>query len=63
MNDFMEHEVLRQAAEGGDPAAQTTSWSLPTSGATRRIDAMLFAALGAAVLVAVAAVLFLSRIG
>ncbi len=29
MNDWMDQEVLRQAAEAGDPAAQTTSWALP----------------------------------
>lgn len=30
MNDWMDQEVLRQAAEAGDPAAQTTSWAIPT---------------------------------
>jgi hypothetical protein len=30
MNDWMDQEVLRQAAEGGDPAAQTASWAMPS---------------------------------
>jgi len=29
MNDWMDQEVLRQAAEAGDPAAETTSCALP----------------------------------
>lgn len=29
MNDWMDQEILRQAAEAGDPAAQTTSWAIP----------------------------------
>ena len=29
MNDWMDQEVLRQAAEAGDPSAQTASWAMP----------------------------------
>jgi hypothetical protein len=29
MNDWMDQEVLRQAAEAGDPSAQTASWAIP----------------------------------
>jgi hypothetical protein len=28
-DDWMDQEILRQAAEAGDPAAQTTSWAIP----------------------------------
>ena len=54
MNDWMQQEVLRQAVESGDPAAQTGSWALP---AQSRLDSQLLFGLGLVALIAVVAVL------
>jgi hypothetical protein len=54
VNDWMQHEVLRQASEAGDPAAQTGSWVLPSR---RRFDLPVLLGVGAMILMAVLAVL------
>jgi hypothetical protein len=54
MNDWMQQEIHRQANEAGDPAAQTSSWVVPTR---QRFDVSLMLGLGAIALAAVMAVL------
>jgi hypothetical protein len=54
MNDWMQQEVLRQANEAGDPAAQTSSWMVPTRA---RFDLPVMLGVGLMALVAVLTVL------
>ena len=54
-NDWMQQEVSRQAAESGDPAAQTSSWMRPAP-SERRPRSSRLVAIGVAVLIAALAV-------
>jgi type IV secretory pathway component VirB8 len=62
-NDWMQQEASRQAAESGDPAAQTTSWQRPASyrkdNRTARRAVLIAAAVVAAVIVVVLAIVLL----
>jgi hypothetical protein len=53
MNDWMDQEVLRQAAEAGDPSAQTASWAMPSRRQTALPAVPLFAVLAVLSLVVV----------
>ena len=62
-NDWMQQEASRQAAESGDPAAQTTSWQRPASyrkdNRSARRAVLVAAAVVAAVIVVVLAIVLL----
>jgi hypothetical protein len=57
MNDWMDQEVLRQAAEAGDPSAQTASWAIPARRQPVMPAVPLFVALAVLSLVVVLTVL------
>jgi hypothetical protein len=57
MNDWMDQEILRQAAEAGDPSAQTASWAVPVRQRPAVQAAPLFLALGVVAIVTVLALL------
>jgi hypothetical protein len=63
MNDWMDQEVLRQAAEAGDPTAQTASWAVPARGRSGLPAAPVFLALGAVAIVAVLVLLAVAALG
>jgi hypothetical protein len=62
-NDWMQQEASRQAAESGDPAAQTTSWQRPASyrkdNRTARRAVLIAAAVVTAVIIVVLAIVVL----
>jgi type IV secretory pathway component VirB8 len=62
-NDWMQQEASRQAAESGDPAAQTTSWQRPASyrkdNRTARRAVLIAAAVVAVAIVVVLAIVLL----
>jgi type IV secretory pathway component VirB8 len=62
-NDWMQQEASRQAAESGDPAAQTTSWQRPASyrkdNRTARRALLIAAAVVAVAIVVVLAIVLL----
>jgi hypothetical protein len=62
MNDWMDHEVLRQAAEAGDPSAQTTSWAVPARRQPTMPAVPLFVVLGLVAVVTVLAVVAVSAL-
>jgi hypothetical protein len=63
MNDWMDQEILRQAAEAGDPAAQTTSWAIPARRQSAPAAGLVVAvAIGVLALLAVLAVLAASTL-
>ena len=55
-HDWMDQEILRQAAEAGDPAAQTTSWAIPARRQSTPVTGLWLAA-GVVALLAVLAVI------
>ena len=63
INDWMQQEASRQAAESGDPAAQTTSWQRPASyrknNRTARRAVLIAAAVVAVAIVVVLAIVLL----
>ena len=64
MNDWMDQEILRQAAEAGDPAAQTTSWALPARRQSTPSAGLVLAVAGGVVaLLAVLAVIAAVALG
>jgi hypothetical protein len=61
-NDWMQQEASRQAAESGDPAAQTSSWQRPAPPERPGRSTARRAVIIAAAVVAVAIVVVLARV-